>query len=113
MIRVKDIMSMAFSYEDGMRLREEMVKVLDSDGIVEIDFEGIYVFTTMFFNACSGHFVLTNSLDWYNEHVKMVNLNAMGKETHKHSIDNAQKKRNDNSANLTAEITQKTISENT
>ena len=113
MIRVKDIMSMAFSYEDGMKLRESMAKAIATDGTVEIDFEGIYVFTTMFFNACSGHFVLTKSLDWYNDHVKMINLNAMGKETHNHSVENAQKRRDDKATNITAEVTRKTVSENT
>lgn len=100
---------MAFSYEDGMLLREKINEALKNEQEVTVDFDGIYVFTTMFFNACSGHFVLTNSIDWYNEKIKVINLNEMGLETHKHSIENAQKRRTEKAA----EITKNTISENT
>ena len=67
MIIVKDFLNMAFSYEDGMELREKINMALKTEKPVEVDFEGINVFTTMFFNACFGHFVFANSIDWYNE----------------------------------------------
>lgn len=109
MIRVKDFLNMAFSYEDGMQLREKILDALKEGSPIVVDFEGIFVFTTMFFNACSGHFVLSNSIDWYNKMITFTNLNDMGAETHRHSIENAQKKRSENSA----EITKKTLDDNT
>ena len=112
MIKVKDFLDMAFSYDDGMKLREKINDALKTEKPVEVDFEGITVFTTMFFNACFGHFVFTQSLDWYNEMIKVVNLNPMGTETHKHSIENAQKRKLDSNTNVVVEVTQKTINEN-
>jgi len=109
MIKVKELMEMAFSYEDGMKLRETINELLKTENSVTVDFQDIYVFTTMFFNACSGHFVFTNSLDWYNDKIKVINLCMMGQETHKHSIENAQRRRSEKDS----EITKKTISENT
>ena len=93
MIKVKDFINMAFSYEDGMLIRDKISEALATEQPLEIDFEGITVFTTMFFNACLGHFVFTNSIEWYEKTIKVINLNQMGIETHKHSIENAQKRR--------------------
>ena len=112
MIIVKDFLNMAFSYEDGMKLREKINIALQTEKPVEVDFEGINVFTTMFFNACFGHFVFTNSIEWYNEMIKVINLNQMGIETHKHSIENAQKRKMEQSTDAGFEVTQKTINEN-
>lgn len=107
-IRVKSIVDMAFSYEDGMKLREKISNALQSNANVTVDFSDIYVFTTMFFNACSGHFVFTHSLSWYNEKINVINLSPIGIETHKHSIENAQKRQIEQAS----EITQKTIDDN-
>lgn len=112
MIIVKDFLNMAFSYEDGMELREKINMALKTEKPVEVDFEGINVFTTMFFNACFGHFVFANSIDWYNEMIKVINLNQMGIETYKHSIENAQKRKSEQNADVRVEVTKKTIDEN-
>lgn len=111
MIVVKDFIKMAFSYEDGMKLREKINEALKTEKPVEVDFEGINVFTTMFFNACFGHYVFTYSLEWYNEMIKVINLNQMGIETHRHSIENAQKRKLEKN-DVVMEVTQKTINEN-
>lgn len=109
MIKVKEIMDMAFSYEDGMKLRKAIQEELKTNNTVTVDFTDVYVFTTMFFNACSGHFVFVNSIDWYNDKIKMINLSTIGKETHKHSIENAQRQRTEKSG----KITEQTLSDNT
>ena len=111
MIKVKDFIQMAFSYEEGMLLRERMLNELKNEAPLTVDFEGITVFTTMFFNACSGHFVFANSLEWYQQNFKVINLNPLGEETHKHSIENAQR-RNEKTSNSINQITQDTIDEN-
>ncbi len=112
MINVKEFLTMAFSYEDGMILRNKILEELQNASFVEVDFSGITVFTTMFFNTCSGYFVFSNSKEWYEEKIKFANLNPMGIETHKHSIENAQKRRLEKSLDLAKEITKKTITEN-
>ena len=112
MIKVKDFLDMAFSYEDGMELREKINEALEKEQPVEVDFEGITVFTTMFFNACFGHYVFTNSFDWYTKNIKVVNLNQMGEETHRHSIENAKKRRDEKKLDAASGITEKTISDN-
>ena len=113
MIKAKEIINMAFSYDNGISIRNAIVNALKTEDSVTVDFDGIIVFTTMFFNACSGHFVLTHSLKWYTEKIKFINLNNMGKEAHKHSIENAENKRTQKKEESVCEITEETISNNT
>ncbi len=115
LIKVKEIFDMAFSYENGMDLRRAINDGLKSGEKIIVDFSDITVFTTMFFNACSGHYVLNNSLEWYNQNIECINLSELGEQTHKHSIENAERKRDSFIADKNEElsrITSKTIAEN-
>ena len=52
-IYVQDISHFAAFDEDGKTLRREILSVLDADPTekIELDFSGITMFSTMFFNA--------------------------------------------------------------
>lgn len=89
MLKATDIIEMAFSYEDGILMRDSISKELENKDMVTVDFSGIDVFTTMFFNACAAYFIVINSEKWFKNHIQFTNLNDLGTVTCNHSIKNA------------------------
>lgn len=88
-IKVKDITSMALTDEKGKILREKInERIENGEEKVLIDFEGIQIFTTMFFNASIGHFILKNGPEIMDK-IELLNLSELGKETFNHSFMNA------------------------
>jgi hypothetical protein len=88
-ILIKTITLMAMTEDDGMKLREAMGKALKEEHDVVLDFEGIDLFATPFFNSSIGYFILNLTPQTFNEKVKAVNLTDLGKETYSHSYQNA------------------------
>ena len=78
-IKVINLIPKAFSNEQASVLRDEIKKLLDAGAQkIEIDFSGITVFTTLFFNFSTGVFI-----------------NEMGKEKYDKGIENAESIAND------------------
>lgn len=73
----------------GMQLRNEMCEAIQQEESVVLDFEGIALFATPFFNASIGYFVMQLSPEKYKDQVKVINLSDLGKETYSHSYQNA------------------------
>lgn len=90
-IYVQDISHFAAFDEDGKTLRREILSVLDADPTekIELDFSGITMFSTMFFNASIGYLALKKGVDYIREHISYKNLSALGEMTYTHSIENA------------------------
>lgn len=88
-IRISSITKMAMTEDAGMQLRKEMNEAMEREEGVILDFEGIELFATPFFNASIGYFVMNLSPDKYKKQVKVINLSDLGKETYAHSYQNA------------------------
>lgn len=88
-IKIKAITSMAMTEDAGFQLRKEMNEAMQNEQQIILDFEGIKLFATPFFNASIGYFVMRLSPEKYKEQVKVINLTELGMETYTHSFQNA------------------------
>ena len=92
-IRVKDYVETAFSMEDakiiseviGQNIKSNMVE----DDSVELDFQGIRYFTTLFFNNAVVNYIGVLGAERYSKIMLLSNLSDVGKSTYQHSLDNA------------------------
>ena len=92
-IRVGEIIDTAFSMDDANLLSEEIEKRVH-DGVMdctelEIDFEGIRYYTTLFFNNAIVKYIGVLGFDDYSRQIKLINLSEVGRNTYQHSLDNA------------------------
>ena len=94
-ISVQSIAQYAMFEQDGIRLREAIINTLKNEKIVELDFDGVEYFTTMFFNASIGWLVLFKGPSYVKDRILFKNLSELGEQTWQHSFDNAIKIRND------------------
>ncbi len=89
-IKVKDISPMALSEDSGLSLREKISNALNSNSDkIQIDFDNISIFTTMFFNASIGYFILNCGSEIMKK-IELINLSSLGRETFEHSKENAE-----------------------
>ena len=88
-IKISSITPMAMTEDAGMQLRKEMREAIQQEENIVLDFEQISLFSTPFFNASIGYFVMNLSPEKYKEQVKVINLSNLGKETYSHSYQNA------------------------
>ena len=92
-LKVKEFCNNALSINDGEIIKNECEKILkeknDTEEKIIIDFEGITLFATSFFNASIGYFVVEYSPEMYNKKIECINLSDLGKETLKYSYENA------------------------
>ena len=94
-LKVSDVCRYAIFEQDGVALREKIMDVYDNGENVTLDFEGISLFATMFFNASVGWLVLRDGPETVNSRIKYINLSELGETTWKHSFNNAIQVRND------------------
>lgn len=94
MTKAKDIIKDGFNIEDALIIKEAIKKELETNECAVIDFFGIDLFTASFFNTCIGEFIIANSLGWFNNHIRFVNLNAVGEVLCKQAVDNWARKFN-------------------
>lgn len=87
-IVVKDICSYAMFDTDGEKLRDAINANWDADTII-LDFKGIQLFATMFFNASIGWLVMQYGEEEVVQRIKPCNLSRLGEETYQHSFENA------------------------
>lgn len=111
-ILVSDLTKFALAEEAGLKLRKKILEMWDKYDNIIVDFKNINIFATPFFNYSLGYCILNFGPDDYSKKITVINLNVLGEETYKHSIDNAiefySKKVN---VEEVANITQKTIAE--
>lgn len=88
-IFVNKIAVMALTETDGLKLRSAIERSLSEFGRAELDFSGISLFATMFFNASIGHLVMNLSPKKCSELIQVTNISELGRETYLHSFDNA------------------------
>ncbi len=92
-LKVKEFCNNALSISDGEIIKTECEKILEKIGDAEekiiIDFEGITLFSTSFFNASIGYFIVEYSPKLYDKKIECINLSDLGKETLRYSYENA------------------------
>lgn len=80
---------MALTESDGLKLRNAIEHILKNGSAVTLDFSGISLFATMFFNASIGHLVMTISPEKCDELIHITNISELGRDTYVHSFENA------------------------
>lgn len=89
-IKIKDIADMAITEEQGFKLRAEIAKVINNNDKITLDFDGITVFTTTFFSASIGYYILKLSPKECRNRFILTNLSKAGKHAYRCSFENAE-----------------------
>lgn len=91
-ILISDIVDNAMTPFAGDCLRKKMDEIFktDIDAKITLDFSGIELFATPFFNRSTGYFFLQfENEEIYNSKIRVINLDALGKETYEYSLETA------------------------
>ncbi len=79
----------AITLEDGAKIYENIFPALKSEEKVIIDFIGVKVFASPFFNAAIGKLLKDFTPDALNRLISFLNLNSVGSDIIKRVIDNS------------------------
>ena len=88
-IKIKDICPMAMTEDQGLLVRNAMKSAAEANEVIVLDFDGISLFATMFFNASIGYYIVEKSIDYCKENIRLANISELGRETYDHSFENA------------------------
>lgn len=88
-IKVAEIAPIAMTEQSGMSIREKIKEILERENEVLLDFEGVYLFATPFFNSSVGYFVINLTPEKADAVIRTTNLTQLGVETYSHSLENA------------------------
>jgi len=90
-ISIKSFTSNALSAEAGKKLRKYIIEAYEQnpDETIILDFSGIVLFATMFFNASIGYLVKERRQDILDK-ITTENITSLGTRTFEHSIQNAE-----------------------
>ncbi len=89
MIQVNQYIQTAFSAEDAENLLKVIQPLFATDEKIVLDFSGIKLFTTLFFNNALARYVLELGPEAYRHRFEVKNLSKVGETTYLHSMDNA------------------------
>jgi cytidylate kinase len=90
-LTVHDICAFAITQEDGQAVFDRVAPALKQGENVEIDFQGVTVFASPFFNAAVGQLLRDFKREDLRRQLKLENLTADGRDVVKQVIDNAEK----------------------
>ena len=89
MIKANEYIKTGFSANDAEKLDAIIQPLFAKGQEIIVDFEGINIFTTLFFNNVFAKYITQiGSID-YDKQFKLLNLTELGESTYKHSYDNA------------------------
>ncbi len=89
-IKILDYCKMALSEVDGKKVRTIIENEIAESHTVVLDFSGINIFATPFFNSSIGYFIMKFSPEEYEMKIKVANLTKLGVDTYSHSKENAE-----------------------
>ena len=89
-VKIKDIADMAITEEQGFKLRAEINKIIENNNKIVLDFDGITLFTTTFFSASIGYYILKLSPKECINLFILANLSKAGKHAYHCSFENAE-----------------------
>lgn len=89
-ILIKSFTPNALSEMAGSKLREKILLSYANNPKEKIilDFEGIGLYATMFFNASIGYLIQEDLIE-ITKNIEIINISLLGKKTLEHSKDNA------------------------
>ena len=76
-------------FETMKSMKDGSVKLIVTDPPYGIDFKGVTIFTTLFFNNAFTKYILKIGPDAYKQKFELKNLSDLGETTYQHSCDNA------------------------
>lgn len=79
----------AIDGSDGLKLYNEIHSNLLEGNSVELDFDGVQVFASIFFNFAIGQLLRDLTPDYLNDHLGFKNLSCTGKEILDEVVKNA------------------------
>lgn len=88
-IKVIDLIPNAFSSEQALILKRKVEEELDTEREIQIDFDGITKYTTLFFNFSTGYFINKLGKTEYDSRIKVKNLTKLGESAYQNSYDNS------------------------
>jgi len=89
-VKIKDIVGEnAVTQEDGQKIYDRIIPALGSDQSVELDFEGVKIFASPFFNAAVGQLIREIKVDDLNRLLRVKELSPLGQEVLRRVIENA------------------------
>ncbi len=91
MIKAIEFIKTGFSSEDASKLSDVIRPLFESNHEVIVDFSGITIFTTLFFNNAFTKYILIIGPELYNKRFRLENLSELGEITYQHSLQNAVK----------------------
>lgn len=89
-IKIKDLCRMAMTEDQGLLVRNAMQPAVKAKEKIILDFEGINLFATMFFNASIGYYIVNTGIKYCTNNIVLENISDLGLETYMHSFKNAQ-----------------------
>ncbi len=89
MIKAIEFIKTGFSADDASKIGYAIEPIFNSGEKVIVDFSGITIFTTLFFNNAFTKYILKLGPDEYKLKFELKNLSELGETTYQHSFDNA------------------------
>ncbi len=89
MIKACEYIKTAFSSNDAECLDKLISPLIKNNDKIIIDFNGISIFTTLFFNNAFAKHIIEIGPEKYNDKFQLINLSELGKTTYMHSYNNA------------------------
>lgn len=89
MIKAVEFIKTGFSADDALTIGCVIEKVFEQGEQVVVDFSGITIFTTLFFNNAFTKYILKLGPEEYKLKFELKNLSELGETTYQHSFDNA------------------------
>jgi len=90
-IIVKNICDTCLTQEDGIKLQNVLKPYFEKQEKVDLDFESMEKYVTLFFNYSIGYFILNYTPELFEKLVSTKNLNVVGTMIYSFSADNAKR----------------------
>ncbi|MBF0338344.1 MAG: STAS-like domain-containing protein [Nitrospirae bacterium] len=85
----KEIGEICITMQDGQKIFDQIYPILLAGNTVELNFEKVTLFTSLFFNAAIGHLLKDIKPEDLNRLIKITNMNSLGWTVLKRVIENA------------------------
>ena len=89
MIFAKNYIKTGFSADDAAKLNEIIKPMFDRGEKIQVDFEEITIYTTLFFNHVFAMYLTQIGPEEYDRRFEITGLSELGNTTYQHSIENA------------------------
>ena len=88
-IKANKLISNGFSTDEAEKLSQKIYEAIISGDQVQVDFDGVQYFTTLFFSTALTYWVGEKGSEEYARLITVKNLSESGQETYQHALDYA------------------------